>query len=130
VSEGFRFPLEPLLQIRRARENELAGELARARRRLDRAQALLRRYEGGFSEALSLLGREGSRPIAELERAATLARTSAGRCAQEVEIAAAALAAAVRDRKAIEALKNRRAAKFAAAEARKEERELDEANHR
>lgn len=130
MSSRFTFALEPVLRLRKSHETELAAELAQARRDLERAQSRLREQERDLAIALSDLARSGARVAAEFERTAAAARSAAASCEEAVRDAQAALAAAMRDRKAIESLKSRRLAEFAAEEARKEERELDEANHR
>lgn len=130
VSRGFSFSLEPLLVLRKARETEAAFELARAQRDLERAQNGLRELEAGMAGALGEIARTGATRVGEFEVAAAAVRRSIARFEEGVGEAKAALSDAMRDRKAVEALKERRQAEFEAEEARKEERELDEANHR
>ncbi len=128
MSRGFRFSLEPLLLQRKAIENVRLATLARAQIRLEQARARLARLELEFARSFVAIPRGGSALPAELERAVAAARTAASRCIAETDEARAPLLEAVRDRKAIEALKQRRLAEYDAREARKEERELDEAN--
>jgi flagellar export protein FliJ len=130
VSAAFAFPLEPLLRLRQAREAHRVFELAQARRRLERAQARARELERELAKAVSQIGYGGAARAAEYDAAADEARSAVARCEDDVRAAADELTVARRDRKAIELLKIRRLAEHAAAQARKEERELDEANHR
>jgi len=128
LSRSFRFSLEPLLLQRKAIENVRLATLARAQERLAEAQAHLARLELEFARSFVAIPRGGSALPAEIERAAAAARMAVSRCIAETDEARAPLLEAVRDRKAIEALKRRRLAEYDAREARKEERELDEAN--
>jgi flagellar export protein FliJ len=81
-----------------------------------------------FAGAFAEIPRGGSALPAELERAVAAAQTAVARCVAETDEARVPLLEAVANRKAIEALKKRRLAEYDAREARKEERELDEAN--
>lgn len=128
LSRGFRFSLEPLLLQRKAIENVRLATLARAQARLEQAHAHLARLELEFAGAFAEIPRGGSALLAELERAVTAAQTAVARCVAETDEVRVPLLEAVANRKAIEALKKRRLAEYDAREARKEERELDEAN--
>ncbi len=113
---------------RQAFENVRLATLTRAQVRLEQARANLARLEFEFARSFAAIPRGGSALPAELERAVAAAQTAVSRCVAETEEARAAVLDAVRDRKAIEALKKRGLAEYDAREARKEERELDEAN--
>ena len=65
---------------------------------------------------------------ANLERAVEAARSAVLLRRTETEELRSQALAAIREREIAEALKKRRAAEYAALQARKEERELDEAN--
>ena len=130
VNSRFTFRLEPLLQLHKAREAELAAALARAQRDLESSEAHARELEAELASVVCDLANSGMLLAVELERSAAAARTSVASRREAVHEARAALADGMRERKAIELLKDRRLAEFLAEEARKEERELDEANHR
>jgi hypothetical protein len=102
--------------------------LAQAQMRLGRAQRHLDRLENDFVRACGEIDRMGAAPAAHLEAALVAARSAVLRCRTETEELRKHALAAVRQREAAEALKARRMAEYAAREARKEERELDEAN--
>ncbi|HET9393364.1 MAG TPA: flagellar FliJ family protein [Candidatus Rubrimentiphilum sp.] len=125
---SFTFPLEALLAQRRAVENAKRQILARAQGRLDEIQVRLNRLESDFSARVNAWDPDSAATIAELERSIAELRAVARRYSDEADAARAALLPAMRDRKALELLKKRRLAEFAARQARKEERELDEAN--
>ena len=90
----------------------------------------MRELERDLANAVARIGCSGAARAAEYDAAAHEARSTVARCEDDVRAAADELTAARRDRKAIELLKIRRLAEHTAAQARKEERELDEANHR
>jgi hypothetical protein len=102
--------------------------LAQAQVQLGQAQRHLDRIENDFVRACVEIDRTGAAPAAHLERAVAAARSAVLRCRTETEELRNHALAAVRQREAAEALKARRMAEYAAREARKEERELDEAN--
>jgi len=125
---GFRFPLEPLLQQRKSIEDEKLAALARAQAQLETARAHLGRLELEFARVFGDISRSGSALPAELERSIGTARSTVSEYLAAASEAQTAALAATRNRKVLEELKRRRLAEFAVREARKEERELDEAN--
>jgi len=125
---GFRFPLEPLLQQRKSIEDEKLAALARAQAQLETARAHLARLELEFARAFGDIRRSGSALPAELERSIGAARSTVSEYLAAASEAKTAALAATRNRKVLAELKRRRLAEFAVREARKEERELDEAN--
>lgn len=125
---SFKFPLEALLARRQAVENAKLQHLAQAQQRLDRTQHRLDRLESDFAARVHAWDPDRARLLAELERSITQLRAAALQCELKVHEAKTALLEATRDRKALELLKKRRFAEYVAREARKEERELDEAN--
>lgn len=127
-SLSFTFSLEALLVQRRAVENAKRKVLAQAQQQLDEVHRRLEKLESEFSELVRAWHPDRVRPLAELERSIAELGAIASRHEGKVDDARAAVLEAMRDRKALELLKKRRLAEFAAREARKEERELDEAN--
>jgi flagellar FliJ protein len=125
---SFKFPLEALLTRRQAVENVKRQQLAQAQRRFDEAQRRLDRLESDFAARVNAWDPDRVRSLTELERSIAELRVAAQQYKLEADEARAALLEAMRDRKALELLKKRRFAEYAAREARKEERELDEAN--
>jgi flagellar export protein FliJ len=125
---GFGFSLEPLLQQRKSIEDEKVAALVRAQGRLETARRHLARLESEFARAFGDIRRSGSALPAELERSIAAARATVSQSLDITSQAQTAVLEAARDRKVLEELKRRRLAEFAAREARKEERELDEAN--
>lgn len=125
---SFKFPLEVLLSQRHAVESAKRRHFAQAQERLNQTQQHLDRLEADFTARVNAWDPNHVRSLAELERSIAQLRTAARRYEIEAGEAKAALLAAMRDRKALELLKKRRLAEYAAREARKEERELDEAN--
>ena len=125
---GLRFSLEPLLQQRKSIEDEKLAALARAQARLETARLHLAQLESEFARAFGDIRRSGSALPAELERSIGAARATVSQCLDAASQAQTAVLEAARDRKVLEELKHRRLAEFATREARKEERELDEAN--
>lgn len=122
----FVFSLEPLLE-RRARTEEERRQIFAIRQRA---------YDQAVRE-LSRIGRElAAGPHADCALLRFLSRaieTQAGIVAQRraaVECARHELIAAVRERRVLEKLRERRVRAFDAAQARREELELDEANAR
>ena len=125
---NFTFPLEALLLRRRAVEDANREALAKVQRRLDETRRRLGRLESDFAELVTAWDPNRAGTLAEFERSIAELRNAASACEREAGEASAALVKAMRDRKALELLKKRRFAEYAAREARKEERELDEAN--
>jgi len=125
---SFNFPLEALLLRRRAVENANREVLANVHRRLDETRRRLGRLESDFAGLVSAWDPTRARALIEFESSIAELREVASACEREADEATADLLKAMRDRKALELLKKRRLAEFAAREARKEERELDEAN--
>ncbi len=125
---SFTFPLEALLSQRRAVENAKRQHLAQTQQLLNEAQHRLERLESDFAAWVNAWDPNRVRAVTELERSIAELRAVAQRYKLEVDEARAALLEAMRDRKALELLKKRRFAEYSAREARKEERELDEAN--
>jgi flagellar biosynthesis chaperone FliJ len=113
---------------RRSNEHGRRAELVSAQRRLEQAEHHLSALESEFVRACRDIGRAGVAPVAHLERAVAAARGAVLFCRTETDGLRAHALAAVRQREAAEALKARRTAESAARQARKEERELDEAN--
>jgi hypothetical protein len=95
---------------------------------LQQAERRLANLELGFARACREIGRTGTAPAAHLERAVADARFAVLQRRAETEEVRNQALEAVRDREIAEALKRRRASEYAALQARKEERELDEAN--
>lgn len=124
----FTFSLETLLAQRRAVENAKRLILTGAQQRLDEIQRRLSGLESDFCARVNAWDPARTRGIAELERSIAELRAVAQRYSDEADAARAALLPAMRDRKALELLKKRDLAEYAARQARKEERELDEAN--
>jgi flagellar export protein FliJ len=125
---SFTFPLEALLAQRQAIETAKRQRFEHERRRLDETQRRLERLEADFATRVNAWDPNQIRLLTEFERNIAELRAAAQRYKLEVDEARAALMEAMRDRKALELLKKRRFAEYAAREARKEERELDEAN--
>ena len=125
---NFTFPLEALLLQRRAVEEANREVLAKVQRRLDETRRRLGRLESDFAELVTAWDPNRAGTLAECERSIAEVRNAASACEREAGEVSTALLKAMRDRKALELLKKRRFAEFAGREARKEERELDEAN--
>jgi len=125
---SFKFPLEALLSQRHAVESAKRRHFEQAQARLNQTQRNLERREADFAARVNAWDPNHVRSLAELERSIAELRVTARRYEIEAGEAKTALLEAMRDRKALEMLKKRRFAEYAAREARKEERELDEAN--
>ena len=125
---SFTFPLEALLLRRQGLENAKRQILAKAQQRLDETQRRLDGLESDFAARVNAWNPDRARFFNELERSIAELRAVASRQEREAGEARAALLEAMRDRKALELMKKRRLAEYAAHKARKEERELDEAN--
>ncbi len=120
--------LEALLAQRRSVEHAKRAALAQSQARLEQAERDLARVESDFARVCREVGETGAALAASFEPAVVWARSAVFlRRAETTELRNQALEA-VREREAAEALKMRRSAAHAAREARKEERELDEAN--
>jgi flagellar biosynthesis chaperone FliJ len=125
---SFTFPLEALLAQRRVVESARRQRFAELQQHADETRQRLQQLESDFATRVSAWDPDRVRSLAELEKSIAGLRAAAARYEPEVSEARAALLEAMRDRKALELLKKRRLAGYAAREARKEERELDEAN--
>lgn len=125
---SFTFPLEALLAQRRAVENAKRQIFEKAQQRLDETQRRLGALEAHFSASVKAWDPDRAVAVVELERSIAELRAVALRYEDQVDEARAALLPAMRDRKALELLKQRRLDEYQARQARKEERELDEAN--
>ncbi len=120
--------LETLLAQRRIAENAKRAALAHAQAQLEQAERRLANLERDFARACREIERTGTSLAANLERAVEAARSAVLLRRTETEELRSQALAAIREREIAEALKRRRAAEYAALQARKEERELDEAN--
>jgi hypothetical protein len=102
--------------------------LARAKTREEQAQLHLTGLQDDLARACCDVGRTGMSLAAHVERGIAAARAAVLQSRAETDELRVQVAAAARQRQAAEALKTRRMAELSAREARKEERELDEAN--
>ena len=118
-----------LLARRRSDEHAERAALALAQARLDQAQHRLTRLERDLARACRDVGVTGAALAASVEGAVAIARSTVLLYRNEIAEVRDRARAAMRELRAAEALKARRMAEFAARETRKEERELDEANH-
>lgn len=116
----FEFRLEPLLEMRTRAEDAARRAFLACRAQAGECEARLLQlatpYDRGVTVAELRLRDAYLRPIGEL--------------AEALEIARGVLVEATRERRVIETLKQRRRREFDAAEARRDELELDEANAR
>jgi flagellar FliJ protein len=135
----FVFPLQPLLDARGRKEEEKRRAFASAKaardasvRDLDRLSGALR-IGGRALHECAMMGSTASLRLHDahlryLERALQSRERSNAESAPAFDRAASELYAANRERRLIEKLKERRLQEFEREEARRDERELDEAN--
>jgi flagellar export protein FliJ len=137
----FVFPLQPLLDARRRVEEEKQRAFARAKaardenlRDLDRVAGALRIGRRALHECAMSGATAGLRlydaHLCYLERTLQSHERSGAESAPAFDRAASELYAANRERHLIEKLRERRLQAFEREEARRDERELDEANAR
>jgi flagellar FliJ protein len=135
----FVFPLEPLLDARRRKEEEKQCAFAHAKAARDENVRDLGRLSGALrlgGRALHECAMTGSTAslclydahLRYLERTLQSREKSSAESAPAFARAASELYAANRERRLIEKLKERRLQEFEREEARRDERELDEAN--
>ena len=137
----FVFPLQPLLDERRRKEEEKQLAFFRVKaardersRELDRLSAALRARGRALHEC-AMTGSAANLRLYDahlryLERAIDSSERCSVESAASFDLAAAELLDANRDRRLIEKLKDRRLHEFEREEARRDELELDEANSR
>jgi flagellar FliJ protein len=137
----FVFPLQPLLDARRRKEEEKQRAFAGAKaardenvRELERLSAALRIGAHALHEC-AMTGSAASLRLHDshlryLERTLQSCEKRSAESAPAFDRAASELYAANRERRLIEKLKERRLQEFEREEARRDERELDEANAR
>jgi flagellar export protein FliJ len=143
MAARFVFSLEPLLEERRHREERKRQAFARAKRACDEGLREMERLNGAVREAGAALhgcALSGSFAGAGVRFYDARLRVLAGaiewqgervtRWGGDVSAARAELIAAHRDRLVVEKLRERRLHEFRAAEARRDEMEVDEANSR
>jgi len=117
-----------LLAQRLSAEHDKRAALARALARLGDAQRRLARLEDDFARVCRRIERTGVSLAANLESAVEAARSAVLQYRDETDDLRSQAREAIREREAAQALKTRRMTERAAREARKEERELEEAN--
>jgi flagellar FliJ protein len=137
----FVFPLQPVLDARRRKEEEKLRAFARAKAARDENARDLGRLDGALrigGRALHEFAMTGSTAslrlydahLGYLERTLQSREKSSVESAPVLDRAASELYAANRERRLLEKLKERRLQEFEREEARRDERELDEANAR
>lgn len=137
----FRFALQPLLKWRARAEEEKQRDFFAARRLLEECDRELQRLAAVYGQCAKQLvasagtGRAADFRVADssllfLQAAMGRERLHRSKLQTTCDRARDALVVASRERRVIEKLKERRLREFEAAEARREELEIDEANAR
>ena len=137
----FKFALEPVLDHRERIEDEKQQILAQCERELKAAEdelarmnAEFKRYSMALRDDHTTLSSEELRwhyaHLEYLDRCMTMQHGVIYQCRAAVDCARADLAAASKDRKVIEKLKDRRLEEHRAVQAAQEQKDLDDTNNR
>jgi flagellar FliJ protein len=126
MAARFHFGLQPLLDRRKRIEETKQQAYAARRRELDQHADQTERLNGALASAAR--GSGPAAPLAYLDGAIRAQRRRIAELEAPLEHARQELIAASRDRRVIEKLLERRRRAFEALRARREERELDDAN--
>jgi flagellar FliJ protein len=126
MAARFHFGLQPLLDRRKRIEETKQQAYAARRRELDKHADQMERLNAALASAAT--GSGPAAPLAYLDGAIRAQRRRIAELEAPLEDARQELIAASRDRRVIEKLLERRRRAFEALRARREERELDDAN--
>ena len=137
----FKFALEPVLDHRERIEDEKQQILAQCQRELQAAQDELARMNAEFKRYSTALREDHAKLSSDelrwhyahleyLDRCMTMQQGVIHQCRAAVDRARGDLAAASKDRKVIEKLKDRRFDEYRAVQAAQEQKDLDDTNNR